>query len=251
MKKIILLAIAILFASSSIAFAQTSFKVQAGEYFQHFTGNFTAGSKSSLYAPTNVSTSMLGLSNTDNSLFLTAIFRAGSNKLSLSYNPVSYSGTKTSNNTFIFEGNTYLLTNKISSKISFRSLKLFYFYNFKINKYIKVGPGIGIDNENISVAINDITTNQSEQKTVDAPIPLLAADVIVTPITNLHITGKIQGISYSGNSYYYIIGKAEYNIQNRYSVFAEYVYKKLTINIQNVNGGLTFNGPIVGVGVKF
>jgi hypothetical protein len=251
MKKIIFLVVIALFMSSGIAFGKTTFKIQGGEYFQHLSSSFSIGTQTSTYIPTTISTSDIGLSNHDDSLYVTAILNSGGNRLSVSYNPVSYSGSKTLDETINYDGNTYNLNDKINSKISLRTFKLFYFYNFSVGKYVKFGPGIGIDNENISVSINDITTNQSAEKTIDAPIPLLAADVIVTPIRNLSISGRIQGLAYSGNSYYFLTGKVEYDIQNRYSVFAEYAERKLTLNISNIDGSLTFSGPIVGVGVKF
>lgn len=225
--------------------------VEGGVYFQNFSGNLKVGNSVNGFAPTNITPSDIGLQTTKTEPMIKAVISIlYNNRFSLTYVPYVYSGSKILSQTVYFDGQTYNINTAVTSKLELYSYKLFYTHNFPIDKFVTVGIGAGVDVFTAKAELDSPLL--SETRNANLPIPLIGGRVKISPLNDISFLGKFQGFSIGSDGYYYHVkAGVNYKAVGPLSVFADYVYDKVSVNIDNIDGNLVFDGPEAGLRLKF
>jgi hypothetical protein len=221
-------------------------EVKGGAYFQNLSGHLAVGNGGTVITP-----SLLGLQTTKTEPMLkVALYLLYDNRISFTYVPYLYSGSTTISQNVYFNGQTYSINTPVTSKLHLYSYKMFYDHNFEINRYASVGLGVGVD---VITAKTELDSpSVSDTKNVSLPIPIIGGRIKITPINDFSFIGKIQGLSVGSDGYYYHINAGvNYKAVGPLSIFADYIYDKVHVDTNNVDGTLEFNGPEAGVRLRF
>ncbi len=227
-------------------------KLKGGAYFQHLSGSVSVGNSGGLLLPTTISPSDIGLQTSKTEpigkIVLNILY---SNRVSFSYVPYNYTGSKTLSESINFNGQAYNINTYVTSKLNLNSYKLFYTHNFSINRYAEIGLGVGVD---VFTATVELDSQQygNQSISVRAPIPLIGARLKISPASFLSFVGKLQGLTIGSKGYYYHfnLGVNVKPVQHL-AVFAGYSYDNIHVNTSNVDGTITFKGPEVELRLKF
>ncbi|MHB1646855.1 MAG: hypothetical protein ACYCTD_05880 [bacterium] len=247
--------ILIIFVSliSAKAYASGLFDVtvEGGAYFQNLSGNLKVGNSVNGFAPTNITPSDIGLQTTKTEPMIKAVLSVlYGNRFSLTYVPYVYGGSKVLSQTVYFNGQTYNINTAVTSKLELYSYKLFYTHDFSLDNFVTIGVGAGVDLFTAKAELDSPAL--SESKNANLPIPLIGGRVKISPLNDISFIGKFQGFSIGSDGYYYHIkAGVNYKAVGPLSAFADYVYDKVNVNIDNIDGNLVFNGPEVGLRLKF
>lgn len=226
-------------------------EVKGGTYFQNFSGHLAVGGNVAGSGPTNITPSDIGLQTTKTEPMLkVALYILYDNRVSFTYVPYEYSGSKMLSQNVYFNGGTYLATTSVTSKLDLYSYKMFYDHNFEINRYASVGLGVGVDVITAKTELDSAFVSAS--KNVNLPIPLIGGRIKISPLNDLSFIGKFQGFTIGSKGYYYHVNAGvNYKAVGPLSIFADYVYDKIHVDTNSVNGSLEFNGPEAGVKLRF
>ncbi len=226
-------------------------EVKGGAYFQNLSGHIAVGNSGNGIVPTNITPSDIGLQTTKTEpMFKAAFLILYDNRISFTYVPYTYSGSKVLSQTVYFNGQPYNIHTSVTSKLDLYSYKLFYTHNFSINRYAEIGVGVGV---NVITAKAEIDApSLSESKNVNLPLPIIGGRIKISPLNDISLVGKFQGFTIGSKGYYYHINAGvNYKAVGPLSVFADYVYDKIHVNTNNVDGSLAFDGPEVGLRLRF
>lgn len=228
-------------------------ELKGGAYFQHLSGSVSVGNSEGLLVPTTITPSDIGLQTSKTEPIGKIVFNIlYSNRVSFSYVPYNYTGSKTLLESINFNGQTYNVNTYVTSKLDLNSYKLFYTHNFYIDRYAEIGIGVGVDVFTATAELDDSQLNNYQSKSVGAPIPLIGTRLKISPTSFLSFVGKLQGLSIGSKGYYY-----HYNLGVNVkpipllAVFAGYSYDKIHVNVSSVDGTMTFSGPEVELRLKF
>ena len=238
-------------ASKVYASGMLGFEVKGGAYFQNLTGHFEVGGSVGGIGPTDITPSDIGLQTTKTEPMLKAVlYILYNNRISFTYVPYEYSGSKVLSQNVYFNGQEYTAAAQVNSKLDLYSYKLFYDHNFEINRYASVGLGAGVDVITTKTELDSALL--SESKTVNLPIPLVGGRIKISPLNNISFIGKLQGFTIGSKGYYYHVNAGvNYKAVGPLSIFADYVYDKIHVDASNVSGSIEFNGPEVGLRLRF
>ena len=228
-------------------------EVKGGAYFQNLTGHVAAGGNVGGNVPTNITPSDLGLPTTKTEPMLKiAFYVLYDNRISFTYVPYEYSGSKVLSQNIYFNGQEYNINTEVNSKLDLYSYKMFYDHNFEINRYASVGLGVGIDVITAKTELDAASLGLSESKNVSLPIPLIGGRIKISPLNDFSFIGKFQGFTVGADGYYYHANVGvNYKTVGPLSIFADYVYDKVHVDTNGVNGSLEFDGPEAGVRLRF
>ncbi len=238
-------------ASNAHASGLLGISVEGGSYFQNLSGNLMVGNSVNGFAATNITPADIGLQTTKTEpMIKVAITIPFSNVISFTYVPYMYSGFKTLSETIYFNGQTYNVNTNVTSKLELRSYKMFYTHDFSLGNFITLGVGAGIDLFTVNAEMNSSLI--SESKNANLPMPLIGGIVKISPLNDISFIGKFQGFSIGSDGYYYHIkAGVNYNAVGPLLIFADYVYDKINVNVDSINGKLVFKGPEVGLRLEF
>lgn len=228
-------------------------EVKGGAYFQNLSGHLAVGNSLNGFAPTNITPSDIGLQTTKTEPMLKVAFLIlYNNRISFTYVPYTYSGSKVLSQTVYFNGHPYYINTNVTSKLDLYSYKLFYTHNFSINRFAEIGIGVGVNVITAKAGLDDSSLALSESKSVNLPIPLIGGKIKISPINSISLIAKFQGFTMGSKGYYYHINAGvNYKAVGPLSVFADYVYDKIHVNTNSVDGSLAFDGPEVGLRLRF
>ncbi len=228
-------------------------EVKGGAYFQNLSGHVAVGNLVNGFAPTNMTPSDIGLQTTKTEpMFKAAFLILYDNRISFTYVPYIYSGSKVLSQTVYFNGQTYTASAPVTSKLDLYSYKLFYTHNFSINRYAEIGIGVGVNVITAKAELDAPSLSLSESKNVNLPLPIIGGRIKISPLNDISLVGKFQGFTIGSKGYYYHINAGvNYKAVGPLSVFADYVYDKIHVNTNNVDGSLAFDGPEVGLRLRF
>ena len=221
-------------------------EVKGVAYFQNLSGHLAVGNGGTVITP-----SILGLQTTKTEPMLkVALYVLYDNRISFTYVPYLYSGSANISQTVYFNGQTYNINTPVTSKLHLYSYKMFYDHNFEINRYASVGLGIGVD---VITAKTELDSPYvSNTKNVSLPIPIIGGRIKVSPLNDFSFIGKFQGFTVGSDGYYYHINAGvNYKAVGPVSIFADYVYDKVHVDTNDVDGSLEFDGPEAGVRLRF
>jgi hypothetical protein len=245
-------AISFSFTQRANASGPIGVELKGGAYFQHLSGSVSVGNSGGLLVPTTITPSNIGLQTSQTEPIGKIVFNVlYSNRISFSYVPYNYTGSKTISESINFNGQPYNVNTYVTSKLDLNSYKLFYTHNFSISRYVEIGFGVGVD---VFTATAELDSQQygNQSKSVGAPIPLIGARLKISPTNLLSFVGKLQGFSTGSKGYYY-----HYNLGLNVkpipllAVFAGYNYDNIHLNTNSVDGTMTFSGPEVELRLKF
>ncbi|MCL4542646.1 MAG: hypothetical protein M1458_02720 [Deltaproteobacteria bacterium] len=225
--------------------------VTGGAYFQNLSGHLAVGNSVNGFIPTNITPSDIGLQTTKTApVFKVAFLILYSNSVSFTYVPYVYGGSKVLSESIIFNGQTYNISTPVTSKLDLYSYKLFYTHDFSINRFAEIGIGAGV---NVMTAKAELDSPVlSESKNVNLPLPVIGGKLKISPLNNISFIGKFQGFTIGSKGYYYHIkAGVNYEAVGPLSVFADYVYDKIHVDTNGVDGSLAFDGPEAGLRLGF
>lgn len=228
-------------------------EVKGGAYFQNLSGQLAVGDSANGLVPTNITPSDIGLQTTKTEPMFKVVFLAlYTNRISFTYVPYVYSGFKVLSQTVYFNGQTYNINTPVTSKLDLYSYKLFYTHDFSIDRYAEIGIGVGVNVITAQAGLNAPSLSLSESRNVNLPLPIVGGRVKISPLNDISLVGKFQGFTIGSKGYYYHINAGvNYKAVGPLSVFADYVYDNVHVNTNGVDGSLTFDGPEVGLRLKF
>lgn len=228
-------------------------ELKGGAYFQHLSGNVSVGNSGSSLVPTNITPSDIGLPTSKTEpMFKAVLLFLYTNRVSFTYVPYTYGGSKIISRSINFNGQTYTANTQVNSKLDLYSYKLFFTHNFSLDRYVALGLGIGVNAITAKAELDAPILGYYESRTIDAPIPLIGARLKIAPLDFLSIIGKIQGFTIGSRGYYeHVNAGINYYPIKPLAVFADYVYDKVHVNVSNVDGSLTFAGPEIGLKLRF
>ena len=229
------------------------FEVKGGAYFQNLTGHLKVGGLVNGNSPTDMTPSDLGIQTSRTEPMLkAAIYILYDNRISFTYVPYEYSGSKVLSQNVYFNGQEYNINTEVNSKLDLYSYKMFYDHNLEINRYASVGLGVGVDVITAKTELDSASLGLSESKNVSLPIPLIGGRIKISPLNDFSFIGKFQGFTVGRDGYYYHINAGvNYKAVGPLSIFADYVYDKIHVDTNGVNGSLEFDGPEAGLRLRF
>ncbi|MHB8232718.1 MAG: hypothetical protein ACYDDB_07450 [bacterium] len=239
--------------SNAYASGLLDVSVEGGAYFQNLSGNLKVGNTVNGFAPTNITPSDIGLQTTKTEPMIKAVLSIlYGNRLSLTYVPYVYGGSKILTQTVYFNGQPYNINTAVTSKLELYSYKLFYTHNFSLDNFVTMGVGTGIDVFTAKAGLDSAASGTKESKNANLPMPLIGGRVKISPLNDISFIGKFQGFTIGSDGYYYHIkAGVNYKAVGPLSVFADYVYDKIHVDVSNINGNLSFNGPEAGLRLTF
>lgn len=228
-------------------------ELKGGSYFQNFSGHLEVGGNAGGNGPTDITPSILGLQTTKTEPMLkAAVYILYDNRISFTYVPYEYSGSRILSQDVYFNGQEYNINTEVNSKLNLYSYKLFYDHNLEINRYASLGLGVGVDVITAKTELDSASLNIYESKNVSLPIPLIGGRIKISPLNDFSFIGKFQGFTIGSKGYYYHINAGvNYKAVGPLSIFADYVYDKVHVDTNNVSGSLEFDGPEAGVRLRF
>ena len=228
-------------------------EVKGGAYFQNLTGHLKVGGLVNGNSPTDMTPSDLGIQTSRTEPMLkAAIYILYDNRISFTYVPYEYSGSKVLSQNVYFNGQEYNINTEVNSKLDLYSYKMFYDHNLEFDRYVSVGLGVGVDVITAKTELDSASLGLSESKNVSLPIPLIGGRIKISPLNDFSFIGKFQGFTVGRDGYYYHINAGvNYKAVGPLSVFADYVYDKIHVDTNGVNGSLEFDGPEAGLRLRF
>ena len=239
--------------SNAYASGLIGLEVKGGTYFQNLTGHIEVGGLVNGNEPTVITPSDLGLQTVKTEPMLKiALYILYDNRISLTYVPYVYSGSTVLSKNIYFNGQTYSAKARVDSELYLYSYKMFYDHNLEINRYASVGLGVGIDVITAKTELNSVSLGLSQSKNVSLPIPLIGGRIKISPLNDFSFIGKFQGFTVGSYGYYYHANAGvNYKAIGPLSIFADYVYDKVHVDTNGVNGSLEFDGPEAGLRLRF
>jgi hypothetical protein len=225
-------------------------ELKAGAYFQNLSGNLSIGNPSGIL-PTKITPSDIGLETAKTEpAFKVGLFVLYDNEISFSYIPYEYSGSRTLSQNINFNGTAYNANTDVTSKLDLYSYKMFYTRDFEFDRYVTFGLGLGVDVITAKAQLD--SSYASESRNINLPVPLLGAKIKISPTKEISVTGKFEGFSIGQDGYYYHASAGvNYDVVGPLSVYADYLYDKVHVDYNDVDGSLVFDGPEAGMRLRF
>lgn len=173
--------------------------------------------------------------------------------------PMEFSGKGSKDVTFEFGDKTFKANTPFTSELRLNHYDIGLYYGIPLLKQATAGflnIDIGLDARIIDfkaqISGKDPTDQSiTQSKAITLPIPMLFMGVQVKPTKWLAAEGEVRAITYAGNYYYDIIGRAKVKPLGPVFASAGYRYEKVKIDTNDVLAEVNFGGPFGEVGVEF
>lgn len=248
---LILIFIGTVSAPKVYASGMLGIEVKGGAYFQNLSGHLKIGNSVNGYLPTNITPSDIGLQTVKTEpMFKVAFLMLYDNRISFTYVPYVYKGSRVLSKKIYFNGKTYDANTDVTSQLDLHSYKMFYTRDFDISSYVSIGLGVGVDLITVKTELNSLYATESKE--VNLPIPLMGVRFRISPLNSFSFIGRFQGFTLGSTGYYYHVNVGvDYKAIGPLSVFADYVYDKVHVDTNSVDGSLEFKGPEAGLKLRF
>lgn len=197
----------------------------------------------------------LGLDNRDTSPQGRVWFRLGRSYLTFDYTGSSRTGDGVLSKNVNFNGTTYGFGETIRSKYDLNILDAQYRFDLVKLKVVDFGFGVGL---NVAQVKMDLNGSVSGATTLDenVPYPTVNAALVVKPLPGFHIRAEANGLSINigGNKVQILDARLqlEYYFLHAFGVLGGYRSYRFTVDANDFGHvENTFNGPYIGLGLKF
>ena len=186
-------------------------------------------------------------------IFLDAGLQLGSFRLSLSYLPVSSSGSGLLSRDIDFNGQTFPVNSQINSDLEidiYEAGVAWYLVNLDdLPARIQLGPELSVKYIDASVAIADPSTSTSDS--VQIPLPTVGLRGRVAFADFVGITARGNYMGYSDNSLLDVDAQIELSPIPLVGVYLGYRYLDVDFDEDDVVIDVTFDGPYAGALFRF
>jgi len=196
----------------------------------------------------------LGLGRS-NSGTVEASLHLGNFRLTGSYMPLNFSGSKPLGQTVNFNGQAFTAGTSINSKLEMDIFDIgltYYILNFDdLPMRIQIGPELSVKAIRASVSLTGAALGLSENKSATAPIPTLGLRGKVALADFLGLTFRAGGMAYAGNSFVDGEVQVEFSPIPLVGLNAGYRYVDVKVDESSVFVDASFSGPFLGAFIRF
>jgi hypothetical protein len=164
--------------------------------------------------------------------------------------PISFSGIKNINQSFVFLGKTYNISQTVATNANVNYVFGGYQYDPFSGRYGHLGFQTGLAYVGVQGTLDGIQSGITETKKFQAPVPLIGTEFRAFPIPHLklvEVEGMLRGITAGGYGYF-IEGGASAGLRYRaFSVLAGYREMFANVHQESANPSgvaLRLKGPI-------
>ncbi len=168
--------------------------------------------------------------------------------------PLRFDGTGTKNTAFKFGDQTFNADTPFSSTLKLDHYDLAFYYGVPFIKQAALGKfniDLGLNLRVFDLKAEVTQGGNLESKSYYLPIPMVYLGIQVKPIDLLTLEGEIRAISYSSNQFIDLIGRVKYNLFGVAFISAGYRYEKFVVDQNDIKADVTFNGPLLELGLQF
>ncbi len=170
----------------------------------------------------------------------------------LSHTKLSNSGGGILTNSFTFGGNTFNISENVSTTLDLNQTDLTIYWQLS-NKGVEFDLGLTIKYLDGSARVNSLTTSQVRNVDFAAVLPLAYASLdFGTPLKGMSFGVSGNVISYRGHSYSDVLLRVSYETKSNIGIQAG--YRRMQLKLDDLNGvssDLNFSGPYLGVFFNF
>lgn len=244
----------------TVAFLLAGSTAMAGEFgiglgYQQNNLSGDALYEGSVANPTKVDLEdTLGMDDSDGTFKPTLYYKSGKHTFSFDYEALSYSGNTTITETIRFGDETYNVSDQVQSNMDLDWYTLGYRYGIYTQDKLNVGIGIDINLIDTELALKTTFVEESVDELI--PLPALALD-IAYDFGPASLNANIAGIT-AGSSGYYVdmYGGFSFDLEDLASIKGAsldigYQYKKLDVDVDDLEAQMTFDGLYGGISYRF
>ena len=232
----------------------------AGEFgislgYQHNQMDGDALYEGNVANPTKVDLqNTLGMDDSDGTFKPTLFYTSGNHIFSIDYESLSYSGDKVITETIRFGDETYNISDRIVSNMDIDWYTLG--YRYALVKQDKLSLNLGLDINLLDAKLSLDSTLAQESLDELIPLPALAFDVAYDfgPAT---LKANFSGITVGNKGHYIdLYGGLTFDLEDLASIKGAsfdvgYQYKKLDVDISDLDAQMTFDGIYGGITYRF
>jgi outer membrane protein len=180
----------------------------------------------------------------------------GNHHLAFTYTDIDYSGRKTLTRDIIFKGETYSLSDTVTSSIEYKMMDFSYQYDFLNLENLLGGVSLGgvlqvkyLDGD---VSLKSTDTGIDEKEDFTVPIPMLGLNLhigILADILEARVRGTAMG--YSGNTMYELMADISWTPLPFMDIHGGYRSFIIDIDEDDVVFDYDMSGPYAALTVSF
>lgn len=175
----------------------------------------------------------LGVEDEDFTEIRLSIQSSANTKLRFGYSQVDYSGDAIITDTYIFDGTTYPIGNRVVSKLDMDYLRLGFLIDLnrqsKINEF---GTILELKGFSGSASLNDLTLGVTEEEDFDVILPTIGLYFKTQVVPSLFMYGEISGLP-AGSLGYLLDGEVGLRLQPFENLSVCAGYRMLTIDAED------------------
>lgn len=178
--------------------------------------------------------------------------QGGKHRLTVSYAPLKYEGSKIVTKSVVFSGQTYTVGTRVDSKMELNQLDARYTY-WLLN--MKTGARIGlvgaVKNISAKASLKASALSINEEESISVPIPMVGLDLQLGLGDLVRVTATGVGISYNGNSLFDVTAALEVSPVPLFGIVAGFRGVYLNVDANNTEVKVDTTGLFVGVFAHF
>ncbi len=180
----------------------------------------------------------------------------GNHHLSLTYTNIEYSGRKTLTRDIIFGGETYSVSDTVTSSIEYKMMDLHYQYDFLNLENVLAGFSLGLvfqvkylDGE---VGLKSTTTGIDEKEDFTFPIPMIGLNLHMGILADI-LEARLRGtaIGYGGNTIYELMADISWTPLPFLDIHGGYKRFVIDIDEDDIVFDYDMSGPYVALTLSF
>ncbi len=184
-----------------------------------------------------------------------AYFQFGDSRITASYLPLKFSGTKIFSTPVSFKGKSFTAGASVESSLKADIFDLGYTY-FLLNyddlpSRLQVGIEAAIKLVKAEASMSSSSLSLNESFSAMVPIPTIGLRGRVALADFLGLTGRVGGLGYSGNHLVDSEIQVEFSPIPLVGVYAGYRYIKVKMDRAGIFVDTHLDGPVIGVFARF
>lgn len=190
-----------------------------------------------------------------NNVTAEAALQFGDSRLSLGYLPLSFDGSGVLGSSVVFNGRSFNVGNRVSSRIKADIFDVAYTY-YVINmddtpSRIQLGVELAVKITKAEASMNNPSLGVSEAVAATVPIPTLGLRGRVALADFLGLVGRAGYLGYAGNRFLDADVQLEFSPLPAAGVFAGYRYLDVKVDSSGTFVDARFSGPYAGGFLRF
>lgn len=178
----------------------------------------------------------------------------GNHHLSLTYTNIEYSGRKMLTRDIIFGGETYSVSDTVTSSIEYKMMDLHYQYDFLNLENVGAGFSLGVvfQVKYLDGEVGLKTTGIDEKEDFIFPIPMIGLNLHIGMLADV-LEARLRGtaIGYAGNSIYELMADISWTPLPFLDIHGGYKSFVIDIDEDDVVFDYDMSGPFVALTLSF